>query len=101
MPIIPAAEHTPAIPKELFDPAVASAEEVAQVLAPKSDASLLSEYKVKFIEGALEAKALIFGEFTLKSGRSVPCPFYLHWELKRQKGSKEEERGKEEQKRRS
>ena len=70
MPSVPSSEHTPSIPKELFDSAVASASEVAAVLAPKSD-SALSEYKVKFIEGALEAKALIFGQFTLKSGRSV------------------------------
>jgi len=99
MPIVPSAEHTPAIPKELFDPAVASADEVAQVLAPKSDASLLSEYKVKFIEGALEAKALIFGEFTLKSGRYVLPLFSLPCELRWMKGSKEE--GREGEKRRS
>jgi hypothetical protein len=70
MSSIPSAEQTPSLPKELFDSAVASASEVAAVLAPKGDSSAgLSEYKVKFIEGALEAKALIFGEFTLKSGR--------------------------------
>ena len=62
-------EAAASLPKELFDSAVASASEVAAVLAPKTDESALSEYKVKFIEGALEAKALIFGQFTLKSGR--------------------------------
>lgn len=74
MPHVPSADLTPPIPKELLDSAVATADEVAAVLAPSSSSSLLSEYKVKFIEGALEAKALIFGEFTLKSGRCVP-PF--------------------------
>lgn len=32
----------------------------------------LPQFKADWIEQALEAKALIFGDFTLKSGRSAP-----------------------------
>lgn len=56
------------IPKDLLDPTVANPTEVSAVLSPVASDDL-PEYKVKFIESALEAKALIFGEFTLKSGR--------------------------------
>jgi hypothetical protein len=34
--------------------------------------------KVAFIEAALKNGVLLFGEFTLKSGRSVPTPYLLH-----------------------
>lgn len=34
----------------------------------------LPQFKADWIEQALEAKALIFGDFTLKSGRFVPPP---------------------------
>lgn len=34
-----------------------------------SNTSALEPYKVEFIEKAMESKVLLFGEFTLKSGR--------------------------------
>jgi hypothetical protein len=34
--------------------------------------------KVAFIEAALKNGVLLFGEFTLKSGRSVSTPYLLH-----------------------
>lgn len=59
------------IAKELLDPAAATPSEVASILEPSasSSSSALPAWKVSFIEKALEAKALLFGEFTLKSGR--------------------------------
>ena len=35
----------------------------------------LEPYKVEFIEAAMDKGVLLFGEFTLKSGRSVRAPF--------------------------
>ena len=44
-------------------------------LFPKmsSNESALEPYKVEFIEKAMESKVLLFGDFTLKSGRWAPC----------------------------
>lgn len=58
------------VPKELLDSTVANPNEAKAVLSSSPEGKKeLPDYKVKSIESALEAKALIFGEFTLKSGR--------------------------------
>ncbi|CDZ98429.1 orotate phosphoribosyltransferase [Phaffia rhodozyma] len=40
-----------------------------------ADSKQISKLKSDFIEGSLESKALLFGEFTLKSGRQSPYFF--------------------------
>jgi hypothetical protein len=69
------------VPKELLDSTVANPAEAKAVHSSEGKTEL-PEYKVKFIERAIEAKALLFGEFTLKSGRSVP-PFELAFRTRR------------------
>jgi hypothetical protein len=39
--------------------------------ATKMHSTDLEPYKVEFIEAAMDKNVLLFGEFTLKSGRSV------------------------------
>lgn len=44
--------------------------------ATKMHSTSLEPYKVEFIEAAMDKGVLLFGEFTLKSGRSVASPLH-------------------------